>query len=264
MPEFKLFTLEEAERTLPLVRRIVADLTLEYPAWRAAVARFELLTGGARADWGETEELVASREEVTRHADRINRYLQELEAIGCVFKGFEAGLVDFYSLQGRPSRLPMLAAGRGTHRALARHRHRLHRQATHRRSHPVRHALVTRAWLFLHLLGFTLWLGGAIAAMIMGIAARREDRHGFGAVVRAQGSLMKVGNCAGCAAGGAVGSDSDLPSHRCRWRDGGIQHLAGHHAGGRSGGGAAHITDRSPHGIEAEPARPCRRNCPLF
>lgn len=49
-----------------------------------------------------------------------------------------------------------------------------------------------RIWLFLHLLGFTLWLGGAIAVMIMGIAARREDRQGLGAVVRAQGSLMKV------------------------------------------------------------------------
>jgi hypothetical protein len=51
---------------------------------------------------------------------------------------------------------------------------------------------VIRLWLFLHLLGFTLWLGGAIAAMIMGIAAKREDRHGLGAVVRAQSSLMKV------------------------------------------------------------------------
>jgi hypothetical protein len=99
MPDFKLFTLQEAERTLPLVRRIVSDLTVEYPAWRAAVGRFELLTGGARADWGETQELVAAREEVTRHANRINRYLQELEAIGCVFKGFEGGLVDFYSLR---------------------------------------------------------------------------------------------------------------------------------------------------------------------
>lgn len=49
-----------------------------------------------------------------------------------------------------------------------------------------------RAWLFLHLLGFTLWLGGAIASMIMGIAAKREDRHGLGAVVRAQSSLMKT------------------------------------------------------------------------
>jgi hypothetical protein len=51
---------------------------------------------------------------------------------------------------------------------------------------------VIRLWLFLHLLGFTLWLGGAIAAMIMGIAAKREDRHGLGAVVRAQASLMRL------------------------------------------------------------------------
>jgi hypothetical protein len=99
MPDFKLFSLHEAERTLPLVRRIVHDLIVEYPAWRTAVSRFEILTGGARADWGETPELLEARETVTRHAERINRYLQELEAVGCVFKGFEAGLVDFYSLR---------------------------------------------------------------------------------------------------------------------------------------------------------------------
>jgi hypothetical protein len=99
MPNPKLFTLAEAERTLPLVRRVVADLIAEYPRWRAAVSRFELLTGGARADWGETGELVAARDEVTAAAAQINDYLKELEAIGCVFKGFDAGLVDFYSLR---------------------------------------------------------------------------------------------------------------------------------------------------------------------
>jgi hypothetical protein len=51
---------------------------------------------------------------------------------------------------------------------------------------------VSRFWLFVHLLGFTMWLGGAIASMIMGIAAKREDRHGLGAVVRSQASLMKT------------------------------------------------------------------------
>lgn len=99
MTDLKLFTLEQAERTLPLVRRIVEDLLVEYPAWRAAVARYEVLTGGARADWGETSELVAARDDVTTHADRINVYLQELETIGCIFKGFDGGLVDFYSLR---------------------------------------------------------------------------------------------------------------------------------------------------------------------
>lgn len=95
----RIFTLAEAERTLPLVRRIVEDLLVEYPAWREAVARYEVLTGGARADWGETGELAAARGTVAVHADRINGYLQELEAIGCLFKGFDGGLVDFYSLR---------------------------------------------------------------------------------------------------------------------------------------------------------------------
>jgi hypothetical protein len=40
----------EAERTLPLVRHIVGDLLLAYPQWREALARYELLTGPARAE----------------------------------------------------------------------------------------------------------------------------------------------------------------------------------------------------------------------
>ena len=36
-PDPRLFTLEEAERTLPLVRRIVIDLQDEYAHWRSAV-----------------------------------------------------------------------------------------------------------------------------------------------------------------------------------------------------------------------------------
>jgi hypothetical protein len=51
---------------------------------------------------------------------------------------------------------------------------------------------VSRAWLFLHLLGFTMWLGGAVASMVVGIAAKAEERSGLGAVVRAQSQLTKV------------------------------------------------------------------------
>ena len=40
MPDFKLFSLQEAERTLPLVRRIVQDLTAGVPG---------LARGGRRA-----------------------------------------------------------------------------------------------------------------------------------------------------------------------------------------------------------------------
>jgi hypothetical protein len=51
---------------------------------------------------------------------------------------------------------------------------------------------VIRFWLFLHLLGFTMWLGGALAVMVAGVAARREDRAGLGAVARSQAATYKA------------------------------------------------------------------------
>ena len=49
-----------------------------------------------------------------------------------------------------------------------------------------------RFWLFAHLLGFTMWLGGAFATMVAAVAAKREDRSSLGAVVRAQAAVQKV------------------------------------------------------------------------
>ena len=95
----RIFTLEEAERTLPLLRRILTDLRSEYRIWQEALGDYELLTGGVRAQDEESEELISSRRAVTQSADRITEYLEEIEAIGCLFKGFDAGLVDFYTLR---------------------------------------------------------------------------------------------------------------------------------------------------------------------
>ena len=47
-------------------------------------------------------------------------------------------------------------------------------------------------WLFLHLLGFTLWLGGGFAAMVAGIATKREDRQGIGVAVRLQAAIQRT------------------------------------------------------------------------
>jgi hypothetical protein len=51
---------------------------------------------------------------------------------------------------------------------------------------------VIQFWLFLHLLGFTLWLGGGFATMVGSIAAKREDRAGLAAVVRSQVAVQKT------------------------------------------------------------------------
>jgi hypothetical protein len=95
----KYFTLSEANRTLPLVRRIVADITALYPQWRELVYRYEFAAAQARPETGESKEQRELHVQIESAARDINRYLEELEQIGCAFKGFEQGLVDFYGMQ---------------------------------------------------------------------------------------------------------------------------------------------------------------------
>ena len=75
------FTPAEANRTLPLVKRIVADIL---SAGRALSAR---MAGSGRTDREAIEEL--ERE--------VRRLMTELDQIGCQYKdwNFQVGLVDF-------------------------------------------------------------------------------------------------------------------------------------------------------------------------
>ncbi len=98
----RYFTIEEANNALPYVRRIVEDIVTEYDQWRDCIYRYEVLATTSKSEEGETEEQVELREEVDQIAQRINKLIDELSKVGCVFKGFEGGLVDFYGrLNGR-------------------------------------------------------------------------------------------------------------------------------------------------------------------
>src|SRR5690242_20013638 len=92
----KFFTLAEANRTLPLVKRIVEDVLSVYPHWKDLVERYGLIAAQARPDWGESQEQLSLKAEIDAVAGKINAYLGELEQIGCEFKGFDKGLVDFH------------------------------------------------------------------------------------------------------------------------------------------------------------------------
>ncbi len=97
----KFFTLAEANRTLPLVKRIVQDVASYYPTWKDLVAKYELVAAQARPDWGESPEQLAIKAQIDEVAIKINACLVELEQVGCEFKG-EEGLVDFHgTLEGR-------------------------------------------------------------------------------------------------------------------------------------------------------------------
>jgi hypothetical protein len=97
-----VFTVEMANRALPLVRRIVADIVQDYPHWRDLIARYELLSAGSRPDWGESLDMQRVHRDIETFAERIESYRRELEQIGCHLKDAETGLVDFYGMhEGR-------------------------------------------------------------------------------------------------------------------------------------------------------------------
>ncbi len=98
----KLFSVDEANRTLPLVRRIVEDIVQAYQRWQERVREFEALAADAKADRpNDAAERIQS--EVQILAAEIAGYVEELTSLGIEFKGYVTGLVDFPGeIDGRP------------------------------------------------------------------------------------------------------------------------------------------------------------------
>ena len=46
-------------------------------------------------------------------------------------------------------------------------------------------------WLFLHIFGFGLWLGGGVALLLNGLAAEKEGRPALGLVMRLQSGIAR-------------------------------------------------------------------------
>lgn len=86
--------MESANRALPLVRRIVADIVRSYEIWQERIRELEVIGAGARTPDTDLRTTALERE-VAGIAAEVQSFLQELEALGIEFKGFEMGLVDF-------------------------------------------------------------------------------------------------------------------------------------------------------------------------
>ena len=97
----KIFTVEEANRTLPLVSRIVEDLVRDHRLWEDKVREFELATVASTPD---RPDAIADllQIEAQRLASSIEGYIAELNDLGVICKGMETGLVDFHGrIDGR-------------------------------------------------------------------------------------------------------------------------------------------------------------------
>ncbi|MEW6741136.1 MAG: DUF2203 domain-containing protein [Planctomycetota bacterium] len=83
----KLFTVVKANRALPLVSRIVKDITEKHQAYRTLLARLP-----QTQEEGERDTVDA---EITRLEGQLESHALELRAIGVELKDVETGLVDF-------------------------------------------------------------------------------------------------------------------------------------------------------------------------
>ena len=97
----QLFSVDQANRTLPLVRKIVQDVVAQHRRWRETKLELDLVASTARADEprGRAEELERDVQLLERE---IDGYKRELEALGIQLKDPRLGLVDFPSeMNGR-------------------------------------------------------------------------------------------------------------------------------------------------------------------
>lgn len=90
----RTFTVEQANKMLPLVRRIVRDIVDAHQAWLKAVKAYENAATWTRAD-SPSGHVTGLENDVRRLAAEIEGYLVELRELSVDFKGFEEGLVDF-------------------------------------------------------------------------------------------------------------------------------------------------------------------------
>jgi hypothetical protein len=99
----KTFTIEQANRTLPLVRRIVQDIVDQYAHWQELVKSLDVLAAGPTPDSAKVDRL---QRDIQTAARSIDDFVRELNELGVEMKGFDIGLVDFPGeVNGHPAYL---------------------------------------------------------------------------------------------------------------------------------------------------------------
>jgi hypothetical protein len=90
----KRFTLESANKTLPLVKRIVSDVVKTHEKTVVLQNQLELAEN--------SKDTAAVQNELTRTAQQLQAFAAELTEIGCEVKDYKTGLIDFVGQhQGR-------------------------------------------------------------------------------------------------------------------------------------------------------------------
>ena len=98
----KFFSVEEANRSLPLVKAIVGDIVRQFEVVNTQKQRLIALKNLRRRPGSEgeayAEEMSQSQTDLESGEGQLNTYLAELTKLGVKLKGFD-GLCDFPSLR---------------------------------------------------------------------------------------------------------------------------------------------------------------------
>lgn len=94
----KRFTVEQANATLPLVRRIVEDIVAQYRIWNEKLNEIDLVAASGRA--ADAEIAARLTNEAQSIAREIEGFRRELAALGIQIKDQGIGLIDFPSTMG--------------------------------------------------------------------------------------------------------------------------------------------------------------------
>jgi hypothetical protein len=98
----QLFTVDQANRTLPLVRKITEDVVREHRRWQEAIVELDLMASAPHSALADPRALAQERK-IQAMARELDGFQAELESIGIQLKDRRIGLVDFPSeLDGRP------------------------------------------------------------------------------------------------------------------------------------------------------------------
>jgi hypothetical protein len=95
----KYFTVEEANKALPLVRMIIDDIVRQNHVVEDLQQRLSMVTRERRRPPTDvySEELAHSQAELEAEESKLRNYVEELHRLGVEFKGTD-GLCDFYSI----------------------------------------------------------------------------------------------------------------------------------------------------------------------
>ena len=97
MPRIKLFTIEQAEKALPLVKRIVTDIVQNFEEREKRLLERQKLPQTPTPGSGNEERAFKLEREMDHFEDEIRRFHEELTSIGVDLKDYRVGLIDFFS-----------------------------------------------------------------------------------------------------------------------------------------------------------------------